>query len=191
MGPGSGRFERKKRGGDEARSLRKRRGKARLGDGETRTRTGDTTIFSRVLYQLSYLAAGGKASVLLSGCGCRPGLAQAGEDDGRDDRQAEGRGDERRLDAGRGDQGAAREEGAREGEGDAHLLQAEEAAVQGFGGAAGEEHPVVDEREAVAEAAERQRRDGEPDRVHERAHEELDDEGEHADGVGAAPHPGA
>ena len=27
------------------------------GDGETRTRTGDTTIFSRVLYQLSYLAA--------------------------------------------------------------------------------------------------------------------------------------
>jgi hypothetical protein len=28
----------------------------RLRDGETRTRTGDTTIFSRVLYQLSYLA---------------------------------------------------------------------------------------------------------------------------------------
>ena len=27
-------------------------------DGESRTRTGDTTIFSRVLYQLSYLAAG-------------------------------------------------------------------------------------------------------------------------------------
>jgi hypothetical protein len=26
--------------------------------GETRTRTGDTTIFSRVLYQLSYLAVG-------------------------------------------------------------------------------------------------------------------------------------
>ena len=33
--------------------------------GETRTRTGDTTIFSRVLYQLSYLAAAQKAS----GCG--------------------------------------------------------------------------------------------------------------------------
>jgi hypothetical protein len=30
----------------------------RFVDGETRTRTGDTTIFSRVLYQLSYLAAG-------------------------------------------------------------------------------------------------------------------------------------
>jgi hypothetical protein len=30
----------------------------RSGDGETRTRTGDTTIFSRVLYQLSYLALG-------------------------------------------------------------------------------------------------------------------------------------
>jgi hypothetical protein len=29
-------------------------------DGETRTRTGDTTIFSRVLYQLSYLAVAGK-----------------------------------------------------------------------------------------------------------------------------------
>ena len=29
-------------------------------DGETRTRTGDTTIFSRVLYQLSYLAAAAK-----------------------------------------------------------------------------------------------------------------------------------
>ena len=27
-------------------------------NGETRNRTGDTTIFSRVLYQLSYLAAG-------------------------------------------------------------------------------------------------------------------------------------
>lgn len=30
--------------------------------GETRTRTGDTTIFSRVLYQLSYLASAGDAS---------------------------------------------------------------------------------------------------------------------------------
>ena len=29
-------------------------------DGETRTRTGDTTIFSRVLYQLSYLAVAGR-----------------------------------------------------------------------------------------------------------------------------------
>ena len=27
-------------------------------NGETRIRTGDTTIFSRVLYQLSYLALG-------------------------------------------------------------------------------------------------------------------------------------
>ena len=31
-------------------------------DGETRTRTGDTTIFSRVLYQLSYLAERQKGS---------------------------------------------------------------------------------------------------------------------------------
>ena len=30
--------------------------KPKTADGETRTRTGDTTIFSRVLYQLSYLA---------------------------------------------------------------------------------------------------------------------------------------
>jgi hypothetical protein len=29
---------------------------AASGNGETRIRTGDTTIFSRVLYQLSYLA---------------------------------------------------------------------------------------------------------------------------------------
>ena len=29
-------------------------------DGEGRNRTGDTTIFSRVLYQLSYLARGGQ-----------------------------------------------------------------------------------------------------------------------------------
>jgi hypothetical protein len=32
----------------------------RFEDGETRTRTGDTTIFSRVLYQLSYLAVAAK-----------------------------------------------------------------------------------------------------------------------------------
>jgi hypothetical protein len=31
-----------------------------ISDGETRNRTGDTTIFSRVLYQLSYLALGGR-----------------------------------------------------------------------------------------------------------------------------------
>ena len=31
-------------------------------DGEGRNRTGDTTIFSRVLYQLSYLAARGDGS---------------------------------------------------------------------------------------------------------------------------------
>jgi hypothetical protein len=30
---------------------------ASTGDGEGRNRTGDTAIFSRVLYQLSYLAA--------------------------------------------------------------------------------------------------------------------------------------
>ncbi len=30
-------------------------------DGETRNRTGDTTIFSRVLYQLSYLAVAGRS----------------------------------------------------------------------------------------------------------------------------------
>jgi hypothetical protein len=33
----------------------------RFSDGETRTRTGDTTIFSRVLYQLSYLAVAERA----------------------------------------------------------------------------------------------------------------------------------
>src|SRR3954452_21659887 len=45
------------------------------GSGETRTRTGDTTIFSRVLYQLSYLAAADKASGprTATGAGDRPG----------------------------------------------------------------------------------------------------------------------
>ena len=44
------------------RELRKPPGEEKLscdtafGDGEGRNRTGDTTIFSRVLYQLSYLA---------------------------------------------------------------------------------------------------------------------------------------
>ena len=33
-----------------------------LVDGEGRNRTGDTTVFSRVLYQLSYLAARGLQS---------------------------------------------------------------------------------------------------------------------------------
>ena len=32
-------------------------------DGEGRNRTGDTTIFSRVLYQLSYLARAGMVAV--------------------------------------------------------------------------------------------------------------------------------
>ena len=41
-------------------------------DGETRTRTGDTTIFSRVLYQLSYLAEREQASA------SRPTPAAAG-----------------------------------------------------------------------------------------------------------------
>src|ERR1700710_729085 len=42
-----------------------------FGDGETRTRTGDTTIFSRVLYQLSYLAVV-RAAMLARGL--RPGV---------------------------------------------------------------------------------------------------------------------
>jgi hypothetical protein len=40
----------------ETDSLRTGPLQTELRDGETRTRTGDTTIFSRVLYQLSYLA---------------------------------------------------------------------------------------------------------------------------------------
>jgi hypothetical protein len=46
-------------GGFEARSRRVKLMSWLLAgptDGETRIRTGDTTIFSRVLYQLSYLA---------------------------------------------------------------------------------------------------------------------------------------
>ena len=43
--------------------------------GEGRTRTGDTPVFSRVLYQLSYLAAGGGQSSRMRGGGsdgCEP-----------------------------------------------------------------------------------------------------------------------
>ena len=45
------------------------------GDGETRTRTGDTTIFSRVLYQLSYLAAArvSLARAAAHACSCGSG----------------------------------------------------------------------------------------------------------------------
>ena len=46
-----------------------------LSHGETQTRTGDTTIFSRVLYQLSYLA--GPARCYLFGAG--PGRARVGQ----------------------------------------------------------------------------------------------------------------
>jgi hypothetical protein len=42
-----------------ARSIDRSKGWMDGADGETRNRTGDTTIFSRVLYQLSYLAAAG------------------------------------------------------------------------------------------------------------------------------------
>ena len=47
-------------------------------DGETRTRTGDTTIFSRVLYQLSYLAVPARCYRLAGGrTGSRPSRSQA------------------------------------------------------------------------------------------------------------------
>ena len=58
-----------------------------------------------------------------------------------------------------GDQGAGGEEGDREGERGAGLLQREEAAVQRLRACVGEQQAVVDEREAVAEAAEREGRE--------------------------------
>ncbi len=60
--------------GPRAASLVGAAGAAPVGrfvDGETRTRTGDTTIFSRVLYQLSYLAAAGEDNA----AGAAPGSA--------------------------------------------------------------------------------------------------------------------
>jgi hypothetical protein len=38
--------------------------RSEVADGETQTRTGDTAVFSHVLYQLSYLAGRPDASVL-------------------------------------------------------------------------------------------------------------------------------
>ena len=52
--------------------LKKRRLAALFEDGETRTRTGDTTIFSRVLYQLSYLAATADGIGSWRACGDSP-----------------------------------------------------------------------------------------------------------------------
>ena len=49
---------------------RKRRICSTFVSGETRNRTEDTTIFSRVLYQLSYLALVG---AMLAARGCRTG----------------------------------------------------------------------------------------------------------------------
>ena len=40
---------------------------ADVGNGEGRNRTGDTTVFSRVLYQLSYLAAPRSVATSLPG----------------------------------------------------------------------------------------------------------------------------
>ena len=41
--------------------------------GETRTRTGDTTIFSRVLYQLSYLAEPNRLALPAHAWSCASG----------------------------------------------------------------------------------------------------------------------
>jgi len=60
-------------GDDEAVSVRVIRGWLRkvlvkeLSGGETRDRTGDTTIFNRVLYQLSYLATSRKERAVKAG----------------------------------------------------------------------------------------------------------------------------
>jgi hypothetical protein len=47
---------------DPAEVVLQQRHEVSRGSGEGRTRTGDTPVFSRVLYQLSYLAAGGAQS---------------------------------------------------------------------------------------------------------------------------------
>ena len=52
-------------------------------DGETRTRTGDTTIFSRVLYQLSYLAAARERLARRPPTPCRSGSGSIGWAAGR------------------------------------------------------------------------------------------------------------
>src|SRR3954464_12229323 len=106
------------------------------GSGETRTRTGDTTIFSRVLYQLSYLAVAPQTSVPRGG---GPRVAQARKDESGDDGQGGAGGQERGQHAGEGDQGSGAGHGEREGQRDARALQPEQAAVQGFGGGVGEQ----------------------------------------------------
>src|SRR5690242_20612955 len=59
-------------------SRRKPRFHGRLAlNGETRIRTGDTTIFSRVLYQLSYLAATIQRLATGAWRGCAPPILPA------------------------------------------------------------------------------------------------------------------
>jgi hypothetical protein len=59
-----------------------------LQGGEGRNRTGDTTVFSRVLYQLSYLAAlaqcsrAGYEEMLAAGAGLGPAGGHDEPDDG-------------------------------------------------------------------------------------------------------------
>ena len=56
---------------------RNRTATRRIESGEGRNRTGDTTVFSRVLYRLSYLAAATKCSYPCFTCS-RPGAPSSG-----------------------------------------------------------------------------------------------------------------
>src|SRR5205823_14210268 len=62
---GCARGERKaqRRARERSEPAQAKRAKPPNQNGEGRTRTGDTPVFSRVLYQLSYLAAAGRRSV--------------------------------------------------------------------------------------------------------------------------------
>ena len=80
------------------------------------------------------------------------------------DEQADAGRQERDLHAAEGDQRARAEEGGRERERGAGLLEREQAPVQRLGDRVREQQPVVDEREAVAEAAEHEHRQQQPER---------------------------
>src|SRR3954447_16136115 len=126
VGPWSGVCE----GGDEAG----------VGDGETRTRTGDTTIFSRVLYQLSYLAMALQTSAC-SSLRPGPGGAQARLREEAGEHEAEAADEERGEHAGARDHGAGGDERDREGQRDAGLLNGEQATVERLRRAVGEQQP--------------------------------------------------
>ena len=122
--------------------------------------------------------------------GLRPQRSEVGSHDQDDDDQQQPRKEEHRLDPERGDQDARAHEGEHEGGRRAGLVQREQPPVQRLGHRVGQQQPVVHEREAVAEAAERERREHEPEEGGDGAQDQVGGHADEPEHVGLAPLPG-